>query len=201
METNIENKIIEAARTTFMKKGFAGTSMSDIAAEVGLTRPAMHYYFRTKERLFQAVFGSILLEFLPKIKDYISSDFTLEEKFSKIVDTYSDALQQYPEMPLFVIGEINRDMEAVLSIAIDSRIPELGKSIFEAIVAEIEAGRMKKLPIMDIAYTFYGLMIIPYLTNPLNKAAFKTDTHDNQFIETWKHHVVKQMVFMLEPNS
>ena len=60
----MEQKIIEAAKATFLKKGFKDTNMSDIAAEVGLTRPAMNYYFRTKERLFQAVFGDILMSFL-----------------------------------------------------------------------------------------------------------------------------------------
>ena len=41
--------------------------MADIAAEVGLTRPAMHYYFRTKELLFQAIFGDILMSFLTAV--------------------------------------------------------------------------------------------------------------------------------------
>ena len=64
----MEQKIIQAAKETFLKKGYKETNMSDIAAAVGLTRPAMHYYFRTKERLFQTVFGDILESFLPKIK-------------------------------------------------------------------------------------------------------------------------------------
>ena len=64
----MEHKIIEAAKATFLKKGYKDTNMAEIAAEVGLTRPAMHYYFRTKERLFQAVFGDILMSFIPQIK-------------------------------------------------------------------------------------------------------------------------------------
>lgn len=60
--------------------------MSDIATEVGLTRPAMYYYFRTKERLFQAVFGDILMSFLPKVSSIITSDVPLEEKIGAIAD-------------------------------------------------------------------------------------------------------------------
>ncbi len=201
METNIEGKIIEAARATFLKKGFSGTSMSDIAAEVGLTRPAMHYYFRTKERLFQAVFGSILLEFLPKIKDYITSEMPLEEKISMIVDAYSEVFRKSPELPLFFIGEINRDIETVISIVVDSEIPAFGNTIHDAIVAEMDAGRMRKMPIMDIAYTFYGLMMAPYLTNPLGKVIFRIDTLDDQFIGKWKSNVVRQMTFLLKPEE
>ena len=52
---NIESRIIEAAKQEFIKKGFEQTSMSDIAAVVGINRPTLHYYFRTKDKMFQAV--------------------------------------------------------------------------------------------------------------------------------------------------
>ena len=64
---NIESRIIEAAKQEFIKKGFEQTSMSDIAAVVGINRPTLHYYFRTKDKMFQAVFASIVAKFLPHI--------------------------------------------------------------------------------------------------------------------------------------
>ena len=64
---DLEKKIIEAAKELFIENGFAETSMSDIAAKVGINRPALHYYFRTKDKMFQAVFGNIILSFIPKI--------------------------------------------------------------------------------------------------------------------------------------
>mgnify|MGYP000024325752 FL=1 len=66
---DLEKKIIEAAKELFIENGFAETSMSDIAAKVGINRPALHYYFRTKDKMFQAVFGNIILSFIPKIHD------------------------------------------------------------------------------------------------------------------------------------
>ncbi len=199
METNIENKIIEVARTTFLKKGFSNTSMSDIATEVGLTRPAMHYYFRTKERLFQAVLGDILLKFLPRIRDYISSEMPLEEKIEIIVETYTEILQRSPELPFFMVGEIKRDVETIISIVRNSEIPDFGQSIHDAIVAEIDAGRMRRMPVMDIVYTFYGLMMFPYLADPLGKAILQTDSLDKKFIDRWKSNVIRQMTFLLKP--
>lgn len=55
-DNNIENKIIETAQQLFVKNGFTDTNMSDIAAAVGINRPTLHYYFRTKDKMFQAVF-------------------------------------------------------------------------------------------------------------------------------------------------
>ena len=63
----MENKIIDAARAVFIEKGYAETSMSEIAARVGINRPGLHYYFRTKDKMFQAVFGSIVSSVVPKV--------------------------------------------------------------------------------------------------------------------------------------
>lgn len=63
---DLEKKIIEAAKELFIENGFAETSMSDIAAKVGINRPALHYYFRTKDKMFQAVFVTSYFLLFPK---------------------------------------------------------------------------------------------------------------------------------------
>ena len=56
--SDLEQQIIKTAQQLFIEKGFVETSMSDIAATVGINRPTLHYYFRTKDKMFKAVFGS-----------------------------------------------------------------------------------------------------------------------------------------------
>lgn len=195
----MENKIIQAAKETFLKKGYKETNMSDIAAVVGLTRPAMHYYFRTKERLFQAVFGEILLSFLPKIKGLINADIPLEEKIGKIVDEYFVILTETPELPLFLMKEASRDFDAFVKVAIGSNIVELGNNVFSALEEEMAAGRIKRVPLIEIFYTFYGLVTVPFMTLPVATQVFGkeniTDTINNQ----WKSHIIKYVTLLLKP--
>ena len=73
----MEEKIIAVAKQVFLEKGYEMTSMSDIAARVGINRPTLHYYFRTKERMFQAVAAPILDAFVPKIEGIIKADCPL----------------------------------------------------------------------------------------------------------------------------
>ena len=133
----MEHKIIEAAKATFLKKGYKDTNMADIAAEVGLTRPAMHYYFRTKERLFQAVFGDILMSFIPQIKESLSADIPLELKISQIVEAYMSVLEDSPTLPVFIVQEINRDIDNIMTIALDNNLVELGQSVVNVLNREI----------------------------------------------------------------
>ena len=69
--SDLERKILEVAQETFIEKGYVETSMSEIAARVGINRPALHYYFRTKDKMFQAVFGRIILSIAPKVFDIL----------------------------------------------------------------------------------------------------------------------------------
>lgn len=63
--SDLEQQIIKTAQQLFIEKGFVETSMSDIAATVGINRPTLHYYFRTKDKMFKAVFGSIVMSLMP----------------------------------------------------------------------------------------------------------------------------------------
>ena len=195
----MEQKIIEAAKATFLKKGFKDTNMSDIAAEVGLTRPAMHYYFRTKERLFQAVFGDILMSFLPKVSDTITSDLPLEEKIGAIADAYLAILKENPQLPMFLMKEAMRDFEGFVQMALGINISQAGNNVFSAIESEMEAGKIKKVPIIEIFYTFYGLVAMPFLTMPIASHIFGKEQIEELLNERWRTHVVRHMMLLLEP--
>ena len=195
----MEQKIIEAAKATFLKKGFKDTNMSDIAAEVGLTRPAMHYYFRTKKRLFQAVFGDILMSFLPKVSGIITSDAPLEEKIGSIADAYLAILKENPQLPMFLMKEAMRDFDGFVQMALGINISQAGNNVFSAIESEMEAGKIKKVPIIEIFYTFYGLIAMPFLTMPIASHVFGQEQIDELLNDRWHTHVVRHMMLLLEP--
>ncbi|MDO4161073.1 MAG: helix-turn-helix domain-containing protein, partial [Prevotellaceae bacterium] len=98
---DMESRIIFVAKKMFIEKGFTETSMSDIAAQVGINRPGLHYYFRTKERMFQAVFGQIVLSFLPEIKDImIQQNVPFDKRIENIIDAYYGKIcKENPDLP------------------------------------------------------------------------------------------------------
>lgn len=194
----VERKILDAAKKTFLNKGFQKANMADIAAEVGLTRPAMNYYFRTKERLFQAVFSEILSSFIPQIKNFVTSDLSLEDKISMIVDSYMNVFRESPELPYFIICEINRDMHNLINLATTNNVAEVAQSLLDALMKEMDEGRIRKMPVIYVAITFYGLMMTPFLARPFGTNIFNINTIDADFLKTWKDNVVNQMLVLLK---
>lgn len=197
-KTNTEQQIIEAAKQVFIEKGFAGSSMSDIAARAGINRPALHYYFRTKEKMFEAVFADLLCSFVPSVQEAIQQDAPLAGRIAKIVDIYAEMLRRNPRLPLFAVGEIRRDVGHILSTArnIES-IRQTALLVGKTLKEEMAAGHIRQMPLEQIFYTFYGLLFIPFLTRPFVEAVFPDPDGLDARFDLWKAQVVRQLLCLL----
>lgn len=197
MENNIlEEKIIAVAKEVFIEKGFDGTSMSDIAARVGINRPTLHYYYRTKERMFQAVFLSIIQSFIPKIQDvFIDDNKSFPEKITVVVDTYLDVAKKNPCLPLFVVREINRNVKDFIKVVKPIYMDKFLNQIAAHLLSAMEKGEIKQLPLRIVFNTFYGLLSFPFLSKDLS--FLESDKEFNALIDEWKPYMVDQMIHLL----
>ena len=109
----MENRILEAAKQVFVRKGYEATKMGDVAAEAGIGRTALHYYYRTKEMLFDAIFDQLIGALLPNLGAIIDENTSFLEKLPKIIDQYVKTLQRNPLFPIFVINELERAPEHI----------------------------------------------------------------------------------------
>lgn len=198
-KNNTEQQIIEAAKQMFIEKGYAETSMSDIAARAGINRPALHYYFRTKEKMFEAVFSEIVCSFIPSIQEAVSQDAPMSERIAKVVDIYFRVMQQNPSAPLFIVREIKRDASHLLDTA--RRVESMRQTammIAGVLHEEMESGRIKTVPVEHLLYTFYGLLMIPFLSEPLvDRVFFHSESDFGERLERWKAQVVRQLTSLL----
>ena len=197
MENNIlEEKIIAVAKEVFIEKGFDGASMSDIAARVGINRPTLHYYYRTKDKMFQAVFLSIIQSFIPKIQDvFVDDNKPFSEKIRIVVDRYLEVAKNNPYMPMFVMREINRNakdfIKAVKPVYMDKFLNQIAIYLQSA----MDKGDIKQVPLRIVFNTFYGLMSFPFLSKDL--IFMESDKEFNDLIDEWKPYMVDQMIHLL----
>ncbi|MEJ0102141.1 MAG: TetR/AcrR family transcriptional regulator [Bacteroidota bacterium] len=104
-----EERILEAARKVFVRKGMTGARMQEIADEAGINKALLHYYFRNKEMLFDTIFRQAAQKLFPQLNIIFESDMPLFEKIETFVATYIDVMLENPYLPMFVLGEINQD--------------------------------------------------------------------------------------------
>lgn len=193
---SVEDRIIEAARKTFIEKGFAQTSMSDIAEAAGINRPTLHYYFRTKDIMFQAVYGGILKSILPKIQVVAStSGLTLEEGLSIIIDAYYDLFVENPSLPLFIMRELDRNADLMTSTLEKAGFMDVLWNLRDMIQEMIARGEIRQVPVRFLLFNFYGLLSVPFLSKNLSRKILEEDENSfRQMLSEWKPVIIRQIV-------
>lgn len=196
----MENKIIEAARTVFIERGYAETSMSEIATKAGINRPVLHYYFRTKDKMFQAVFGSIVSSIIPQVFDAIMQrEKSIAERIECIINAYYSLFESTPYLPLFMLRELNRDPELLIKTILGLNITETMRKAITSLQEEMEEGKLKKVPLQFIFFNFYSLLTFPFLTIDISRKIF--DNNEESFrksLDEWKKNIIFQMENLLK---
>ena len=196
----MEEKIIEVAKALFIEKGYAETSMSEIAAKAGINRPGLHYYFRTKDKMFEAVFGDILLSIVPKIFDIISQkDMNIERRIEEMIDTYYALFIDNPKLPMFMMREINRDANLLIKTATQLNIHEKFRHSLDSIEQEMKEGKLKQVPIRFMFYNISSLLTIPFLTQDLTYSILLEEGETfEDILKEWKPYIIKQLLNLIE---
>ena len=102
-----EQQILEAAEREFLKKGYDGARTTSIAKAAGVTHAMLHYYFRTKEQLFERFIDKKMSEVVPLLTHLFgNSDLPLVERIEKIISVHFDFVATNPDLPRFLINEI-----------------------------------------------------------------------------------------------
>lgn len=200
----MESRIIEAAKQVFVRKGYEATKMSDIATEAGIGRTALHYYYRTKEMLFDAIFDQLMTSLLPNLGAIMEEKTSILEKLPKIIIQYGRVLQQNPLFPIFVISELHRDPEHLISSVMKdpSRIKPI-ISLQKQIQEEIEQGKLRKISPIYSASTLISLMAFPVLVRePLTRVFLEGDAaRYDAFLEERIPFVTDIMLRMFSPDN
>lgn len=161
-DISTEEKIMEAARVVFTRKGFAATRTRDIAEEAGINLALLNYYFRSKEKLFaqimqekvQLMFGLVF----PIVTD---ESLSIEQKIEKIANGYIDLLLQNPDLPIFVLSEVRNNPER---FAQSLNIAEVMAS--SSLVKQLQERRPDIHP-YQLMTSIMGMLVFPFVSKPI----------------------------------
>jgi AcrR family transcriptional regulator len=173
-EQNTEEKILAAAKKVFLKEGMAGARMQDIADEAGINKAMLHYYFRSKEKLFEKIFTELSQHFFPRLVKIFESEETLFRKIELFVAEYMDQMQRTPYLPIFVLNEVNRQPETFIRKMMGNRPPPVKKFI-DDVQAEVKRGIIKPVNPLQLLLNIISLCVFPFVARPMFQIVTGTD--------------------------
>jgi TetR/AcrR family transcriptional regulator len=197
-ELNTEEKILQAAEGVFVRDGFDGARMQDIADEAGINKAMLHYYFRSKQKLFEEVFRSKILDFLPQVGAKFFSDAPVMEKIEFFIDSYLELLSRNPSIPVFVLCTLNKKPGLIQNFPY-----QVFQGILEYFQMEIEKGTIRKVDPRQFFLTLLGMCVFPYLSKPV--ASHMMQLNDEEYfalLQDRREELIRYVrAILLEDNS
>jgi AcrR family transcriptional regulator len=183
-----ERRILDAAKTVFVRRGTAGARMQEIAEEADVNQALLHYYFRSKEKLSEAVFREIAGRMFPAIIQTLGGDLSLDDKIEIIVETYLDTMSRTPFLPGYILSELHHHPERITQMIGNFAGIDLSKAARSAIdaldrqlAAEARAGRIRRVNAEQFVVNLLSLCIFPFAARPMLRAALGFD--DDEFAQ------------------
>lgn len=166
IDHDTKQKILAAAEQVFHRNGFKGARTVQIAEAAGISRTMLHYYFSTKEALFEAVLEDTLAAVLAHLKRPFGEAQTLEQILTDIINALCDVFEVKPHLPSFIVNILNESPELLLMAP--STAQDNLPALIETHLAEAQkAGRAApNLTGEDIMLNLYGVCAMPYITAP-----------------------------------
>lgn len=200
-DLSTEEKIKAAAKKVFMTKGFDGCSVRDIAKEVGSNVALLNYYFRSKEKLFELIFEGAMSDFLQAMIEVFSSDLSLKEKTSLLIEKEFDFFMEHPELPMFILQAIQQNKNEV-PVAPPFFEPIAKTGIFQQLEAAQAKGEMRQISLRNITILLMSNVHYPFMSKKLTQQFHGIDeTTLQQDLLAHKAYVKEMLINYLFPQN
>jgi AcrR family transcriptional regulator len=169
-----ETRILDAAHAVFMRRGTAGARMTEIAREAGVNHALVHYYFRSKQRLADAVFRRAAVELFPPMLAVIASDLPLEEKVRRVAANTIDVLLRNRYLPGYLLAELNHYPEradqllaTMAGVAPEQVRPRLFGPLAHQLEDAARAGAIRPITAQAFVLNLMSMIVYPFAARPL----------------------------------
>jgi len=180
-----EEKIFESATEVFVEKGMDGARMQDIANRAGINKSLLHYYYRTKDHLFNAVFEKIAGQMFRKFAPVLDESLSLEEKLRFFYREHITFLQENPRLPSFILNELHRHPARVKKLVQGIDINKIWTTLEAQHRKELQQYNITRETIPQFMTTVAAMSVFPFIAKPIigsimEKMGYDFDTYIEQ---------------------
>lgn len=197
-----EQLILQAAEREFMQKGYAGARTSSIAEAAGVTHAMMHYYFRTKDKLFE----KILSEKVSLVRDIMLGSagderLPLFERVTKTIEQHFDFFAANPDLPRFLVMEVlyNEERLTLIKEQFKRHGPWLIASLQRQIDEYAARGECRKVDAAMLLLDILSLNVFCFVTAPMINTLLNGAMKAENFAERRKRENIETIMQKLRP--
>jgi len=179
-ETESKQKILEAAEAEFFEKGFGNAKTVSIAKRAGISHTMLHYYYSTKEELFQRIFKE-KVQLLSQMFNVVleqNADFT--ETLRLLIETQFNFVAKNPQLPMFIFREIlsnEENRQWAVQMLYPHLLPFLS-ALEKMFNAELSKGTIRPVTFQNLLMNVISLNISVFIAMPMLKEPLQLDSNE-----------------------
>jgi TetR/AcrR family transcriptional regulator len=191
-----EQHIKDTAKRIFLKEGKMLATTQDIADAAHVNRTLLHYYFRSRDVLFNMVFKEALTKLRERIHEVLGSDVAFRQKINNLVNVFYEELTESPYLETFVALQLNQAPEKYGELF--TNLPggkERVKKFLKEIQHEMEKGTIPEMKPINYFINLFALMAYPFVARPIYTNMFDlTDAAYNKILPERKN-IIMSLLF------
>lgn len=196
-----ETLILEAAEQEFLTKGFAASRTTAIAEAAGVTHAMLHYYYRTKEKLFGRVIDEKLSSIARTFVINVEEENSLSDCVRRAVESHFDFVRANPLLPRFLVSEVfsNETLMEMLKERLGAVAAATIIRLQEKIDVAASRGECSNMDATDLVLDIVSLNVFPILAAPMVSKVkdLKTEKEYDEFLDSRKEENVKTILSRL----
>jgi AcrR family transcriptional regulator len=196
--TSAEEAILKAAEEVFLNKGFAMATTTAIAKLAGVNQALLHYYFRTKENLFEAVFLKKLQLVAVAMYEILGKEgIPLMDKIKMQIETQFDFVLNNPKLPFLVVSEVARAPERLerMQVMVGKHVQQVLGKLQEELDKAHEERKIRKTSAVNLLLSVISQNIFPFLFRPIFQAM--TNMPDGDFEKLMANKKEENVAFII----
>jgi TetR/AcrR family transcriptional regulator len=193
--SDTEQRILEAATAVFLLKGKDGARMQDIADRAHINKALLHYYFRSKDKLYDVVFKEQVSLFFRNILAGLTPQPLFEDSLRRFIDRYIDNINANRHIIRFMHWEIQDGGDRMQSLMqqVFADLPSKEIPLFSFIRDAVAAKQIRPVDPIHLLINILSLCVFVFIAKPvLEKVLPGLHVEDPSFLEQRK-----QVVFDL----
>ena len=193
-----EQLILLAAEHEFLEKGYDGARTTSIAESSGVTHAMLHYYFRTKEHLFERILNDkISLMADSMIEAMGDPELPVLERLRQGISRHFDFIKSNPQLPRFIINEVVPYPERLKVMR--GNISRLVGTLFVQLQTDLNAaasrGETESIDVRTLLLDMLSLNIMPFLVYPVVEVVYGDFAADHEsFLEMRKAEAIETIM-------
>lgn len=186
VQSDVEQRIMAVAKELFVKSGYNKTTIRDIATMSSTNVAMVNYYFGSKYNLFEIIFEDAVSVLISRIFSAVNSDLSFFDLIEQWVNSYYDTFLEYPQIPVFIINEINIDPEGLTKRIQKKNVGEVYIKLTGRIEQEVNCGNIRQIESIDLVLNVLSLCVFPFMLKDL--AVSITDSSIDDFYKELERH-------------